>query len=107
MLDSYLVGVTLPTTIYMIISTALGPAAIVYFNQVKSREGDTAAFQSISGLLILLGGSGILILMPLFARADDFAAWLAPGLNDLAKGEAIHCLQITSLSLPFLMMYSL
>ena len=107
MLDSYLVGVTLPTTIYMIISTALGPAAIVYFNQVKAREGDTAAFQSISGLLILLGGSGIAMWILLFTGADRLVTWLAPGLNDLVKVEAIRCLQITSLSLPLLMMYSL
>jgi putative peptidoglycan lipid II flippase len=107
MLDSYLVGVTLPTTIYMIISTALGPAAVVYFNQVKAREGDTAAFQSISGLLILLGGSGIAMWILLFTGADRLVTWLAPGLNDLGKVEAIRCLQITSLSLPLLMMYSL
>jgi putative peptidoglycan lipid II flippase len=107
MLDSYLVGVTLPTTIYMIISTALGPAAIVYFNQVKAREGHTAAFQSISGLLILLGGSGIAMWILLFTGADRLVTWLAPGLTDLAKDEAIRCLQITSLSLPLLMMYSL
>jgi len=107
MLDSYLVGVTLPTTIYMIISTALGPAAVVYFNQVKAREGDTAAFQSISGLLILLGGSGIAMWILLFTGADRLVTWLAPGLNDLVKVEAIRCLQITSLSLPLLMMYSL
>src|SRR5262245_33849897 len=91
----------------MIISTALGPAAVVYFNQVKAREGDTAAFQCISGLLILLGGSGILMLMVVYAKGEHLVAWLAPGLSDFAKGEAIRCLQLTSLSLPFLMMYSL
>jgi putative peptidoglycan lipid II flippase len=106
-LDSYLVGVTLPTTIYMVVSTALGPAAIVYFNQVKVREGDTAAFQSISGLLILVVGAGIIMWLLLFTGADRLVTWLAPGLTDIAKGEAIRCLQLTSLSLPFLMMYSL
>jgi putative peptidoglycan lipid II flippase len=106
-LDSYLVGVTLPTTIYMVVSTALGQAAIVYFNQVKVREGDTAAFQSISGLLILVVGAGIIMWLLLFTGADRLVTWLAPGLVDNAKGEAIRCLQLTSLSLPFLMMYSL
>ena len=106
-LDSYLVGVTLPTTIYMIISTALGPAAIMYFNQVKTREGETAAFQSISGLLFLLGVSGTVMSMLLFTTADRLVTWLAPGLSDFAKDEAIRCLKLTSLSLPFLMMYSL
>jgi peptidoglycan biosynthesis protein MviN/MurJ (putative lipid II flippase) len=85
MLDSYLVGVTLPTTIYMIISTALGPAAIVYFTLVKAREGDTAAFQSISGLLILLGGSGIAMWILLFTGADRLVPWLAPGLSGFAQ----------------------
>ena len=103
MLDSYLVESHSRQQSYMIISTALGPAAVVYFNQVKAREGDTAAFQSISGLLILLGGSGIAMWILLFTGADRLVTWLAPGLTDLAKVEAIRCLQITSLSLPLLM----
>jgi putative peptidoglycan lipid II flippase len=106
-LDSYLVGTAIPTTIYMIVSTALVAAATVYFNQVKAREGESAAFQSISGLFIIVLGVGIILGILLFSEAEWLVSSIAPGLGNNTYSKAIRCLQLTSISLPFLMTYSL
>ena len=106
-LDAYLVGTTLPTTIYMMISSALAGTTTVYFNQVRAREGDAAACQSISGLVIMVGLAGSMVGVLLFAQADWLIASIAPGLPKPATEEAIRCLSLTSVSIPFLAMFSI
>jgi putative peptidoglycan lipid II flippase len=106
-LDAYLVGTTLPTTIYMITSSTLVAATTVYFNQVKAREGETAAFQSISGLLVVVFAGGIVLGVLLYAQADRIVGAIAPGLDHHATAKAAQCLQLTSMTPPFLAMYSL
>ena len=104
-LDAYLVGVSLPTTVYMVVSTGLGSAATLYFNRVKIQESETAAYESISGLLVIVLCCGILLGAVFHLEAELFVATVAPGLA--LQTEAIRCLQITALSLPFLMLFSL
>jgi putative peptidoglycan lipid II flippase len=106
-LDAYLVGTTIPTTIYMVTSSALVSAVTLYFNRVKVRDGEAAACQSVSGLLIMTGAGGILLGTLLYAQADRVVTWTAPGLSSHVTTEALRCLQLTTLSVPFLMMYSL
>jgi putative peptidoglycan lipid II flippase len=106
-LDAYLIGITLPTLIYMIISSAFVATITMYFNQVKMREGEEAALASVSGLIIVAGGIGLLLCIACFAEAELLVAVIAPGFSEIAIKEAKICLEITSLSLPFLMIYSL
>jgi len=105
--DAYLVGTTLPTTIYMVISSGLSAATTMYFNQVKAREGEAEAFQCISGLLVMALAVGIFLGTLLFVQAGRLVTGIAPGLSQTVSGEAVGCLKLTSMALPFLMIYSL
>jgi putative peptidoglycan lipid II flippase len=105
--DAYLVGTTLPTTIYMVISSGLSAATTMYFNQVKAREGEAEAFQCISGLLVMALAVGIFLGSLLFVQAGRLVTGIAPGLSQTVSGEAVGCLKLTSMALPFLMIYSL
>jgi putative peptidoglycan lipid II flippase len=106
-LDAYLVGTALPTLVYMIVSSAFVASITMYFNQVKMREGEAAAAECISGLIMIAGGIGLLLTIAIFIGADAVVRIIAPGFTTSALEEAIGCLRITSLSLPFLIMYSL
>jgi putative peptidoglycan lipid II flippase len=91
----------------MIVSSAFVAAITMYFNQIKISEGERAAFRRVNGLLLMAGVVGLLLGLAIFFTSNMMIKILAPGLTVNASNKAIHCLEITSLSLPFLLVYSL
>jgi putative peptidoglycan lipid II flippase len=106
-LDAYVVGTTIPTTLYMIVSATLSTATIVYINQLKTREGDATARKKIGGLMIGLLTISVCTMILVFLLATDLINLIAPGLIQQVHQKAVACLRITVLSIPFLTLFSL
>jgi len=106
-LDAYLVGTTIPTTIYMIVSTGLGAAAIVYFNQVKARAGKSEACEKIGGVAVAASMISVLMAIFIFGAADELIELFTPGLSSEVHQKAVACLRITAPSLPFIVLLCL
>jgi len=106
-LDAYLVGTTLPTTIYMIVSTGLGATVIIYYNRAKSSAGKSEAREKIGGLMVVLATISLLAAILTFLAADILVRLIAPGLLNEVHEKAVACLRITAPSLPFIILFCL
>jgi len=105
-LDAYVVGTTIPTTVYMIVSGGLSAAATVYVNQLKAREGEAEARKKIGGLTVGLLAICVCIAILTFLLANGLIILLAPGLGREVHEKAVACLMITAPSIPFLALFS-
>ena len=106
-LDAYVVGTTIPTTVYMIVSASLSAAGILYVNQLKAREGEAEARKKIGGLMIGLLAASVCMTILTFLLAYHLISLIAPGLGHEVHQNAVACLRITALSIPFLVLFSL
>ena len=100
-LDVYLAGVTLPTTLFMIFASSFGIAALVYFHEVRVREGLREAHQRLTFAAFISVIFGIFVTAALLIR-PDVVRWLTPGLSNEQLEGAAGVLRITAIAIPLL-----
>jgi putative peptidoglycan lipid II flippase len=106
-LDVYVTGITIPSIIFMILSTGLGISTVTYFHETRTAKGNDASYQIVIGSCVwaLLGGS--LLAVALSLAAHQLISLLVPGFSPTALGQAAKILQITAPSLPILVVSSI
>ena len=104
--DAYLAGTMIPSTIYMITYTGLGASATVYFYREKVQCGETETSKKFGGIIVAICGISVLGAIFIGLLAGQFVQLSAPGLEFSVQQHAIKCLEISSLSLPFVTIFS-
>jgi putative peptidoglycan lipid II flippase len=101
-LDSYLVGIAIPNTAFLVLGSGLGVAVIGFFNETRIRSGESAALGKITvlcGWTVLVSAvlSGVLVV-----AAADVVDLIGPGLSEQARFAAGRVLRLTAYTVPFL-----
>jgi putative peptidoglycan lipid II flippase len=101
-LDSYLVGIAIPSTAFLVLGSGLGVAIIGFFNEVRVRSGEAAALGKITALCIWTVLASALIAGALVVTAREVVGLIGPGLSEQARFAAGRVLRLTACTVPFL-----
>ena len=101
-LDIYLVGITIPNTLFMIWSSAFGIATISYFHETRARHNENIAIENITGFVGWVLVATLIASFFLMLSARQIVIWLIPSFTLDAIEKAIEVLNRTAPSLPFL-----
>jgi putative peptidoglycan lipid II flippase len=90
----------------MITYTGLGASATVYFCRQKLQSGEMEASKKFGGIIVTITAISVLGATLIGLLANQFVQLSAPGLEFGVHQHAVKCLEISSLSLPFVTVFS-
>lgn len=105
-LDVYLVGITIPNTLFMVLSSGFGIATVTYFHETCAQKGQEVALTKVTGFCLWTLAGTSLVSVLLVAAAKPLIAWLVPDFSLPMMEQTAGVLRITAPFLPFLAVFT-